>query len=133
MKSLIVLFVAAVLAACSRGERCENCGMKLDSTSAWVVELRATGTVRRFDTPRCAFAARRAGRAQGDLMVRDFYDRRERSESEVVFVTGSDVLGPMGADLVPVDTARAGKFVSDHGGHALVPSAVDEVILRNLK
>jgi nitrous oxide reductase accessory protein NosL len=66
-------------------------------------------------------------------MVRDFYDRRERVESDLVFVAGSDVLGPMGADLVPVDRARASKFVSDHGGRALAPSAVDEAVLADLK
>jgi nitrous oxide reductase accessory protein NosL len=42
------------------------------------------------------------------------------------FVVGSDIVGPMGPDLVPVDAARAERFTKDHGGRAL---AVGEVTL----
>jgi hypothetical protein len=46
--------------------------------------------------------------------VLEYYDRVWKDGNEVVFVVGSDVYGPMGPDLVPVDPLRAQKFADDH-------------------
>jgi hypothetical protein len=35
---------------------------------------------------------------------------------DVRFVTGSDVVGPMGPDLVPVAAESAARFARDHNG-----------------
>jgi copper chaperone NosL len=47
--------------------------------------------------------------------VQEYYDRQTRDGSELRFVIGGDVVGPMGPDLVPVDPARSSKFIQDHG------------------
>jgi len=108
------------LAACKKEERCANCGMKLDPSSGWRADLIVSGAPRSYDTPRCAFTAWRSGAAQASgARVQDFYDRAWKDGAEVRFVVGSDVNGPMGADLVPVDAARATRFTKDHGGRAL--------------
>lgn len=114
--------------------RCAHCGMKLTQGSAWLAELAAAdGSKKTFDTPRCALTARLATGA-GTLRVQDFYDRKWRDASEVRFVIGSDVLGPMGPDLVPVDVARAPKFMKDHeGDRALALDEVTKAVLEDLK
>lgn len=126
-RALLVLCLAMVV-ACKREARCENCGMKLEAPSAWNAELRVGGATKRYDTPRCALAARLGTSSR--IRVQEFYDRTWRDGVDVRFVSGSDVLGPMGEDLVPVDPARAQKFVTDHGG---TPFAIDEIPSKLLK
>jgi nitrous oxide reductase accessory protein NosL len=114
--------------------RCSNCGMKLTADSPWLAELVAEdGTKLTFDTPRCALTASLAGK-KGKLRVQDYYDRKWRDAAEVRFVTGSSVLGPMGPDLVPVDVARAPKFVQDHQGEkTLKLEEISKAVLEDLK
>ena len=51
----------------------------------------------------------------------------------VLYVVGSDVLGPMGADLVPVSGPDAAKrFASEHGGRVVEPKAVDRALIDSL-
>jgi nitrous oxide reductase accessory protein NosL len=113
--------------SCKREERCQNCGMKIDRTSPWRAELVAdSGAVTSFDTPRCALQAWRGGKVPGKtLRVQEYYDRAFRDASQVRFVLGGDVTGPMGPDLVPVDPARAAKFIQDHGANRAV--SLDEI------
>ncbi len=120
---------AVLLAACKKEERCKNCGMKIDRTSPWLAELLAVdGTVIPFDTPRCALTCWRNGKTEAtELRAQDYYDRKWRTSKELKFVLGGDVLGPMGPDLVPVDLARAGKFVQDHGADRAL--ALEEITL----
>ena len=115
-------------AACSRhADRCANCGMKLDMTSPWLADLvRGDGSHVHFDTPRCALTAWRSGRVPAEaISLQEFYDRAWRRGDELRFALGSDVMGPMGADVVPVDPARAAKFASDH--HATRIAALDDL------
>lgn len=127
-RTALVLCLAIVAAACKREARCENCGMKLEPTSAWNAELIVAGTTKRFDTPHCALTARIG--STSTIRVQEFYERKWRDGTDVRFVSGSDVLGPMGEDFVPVDPARAPKFIADHGGSAF---ALDEIPPKLLK
>jgi copper chaperone NosL len=119
-RDLILLAAATVLGAACKSkpaeQRCKHCGMKIDPASAWRTELvAADGSTTSFDTPRCALTSWRSGKLQASsLRVQDYYDRRWRSGDELRFVLGGDVIGPMGPDLVPVDPARATKFIQDH-------------------
>jgi hypothetical protein len=96
--------------------------MKLDPASPWGADLvRSDGLHIRFDTPRCALLAWRSGRVPAaQLSVQEFYDRTWRNGAELRFAFGSDVMGPMGAEIVPVDPSRAQKFVNDHHATRLV-------------
>jgi nitrous oxide reductase accessory protein NosL len=124
-------FLCAVpfaILACSRKEaRCEFCGMKLDPASPWAAEVVGDGgVVHHFDSPKCALLAWRSGRVHGTgARLQEFYDRTWKSADQLVFALGSDVVGPMGADAVPVDPARAAKFASDH--HAAKMAKLDEL------
>jgi hypothetical protein len=91
--------------------------MRIDPSSVWRTELVTKSGPVAFDTPRCALAAWRSGRTPATaLRAQEFYDRAWRDGVDLRFVAGSDVPGPMGADLVPVDPSRVSKFLSDHRG-----------------
>jgi hypothetical protein len=129
---LVGLAVAAVVlpsaSACSKsGARCRHCGMRIDPTSAWHAELVGDdGKVTAFDTPRCALTSWRSGATPArSIRVQEYYDRKARDGSELRFVIGGDVLGPMGPDLVPVDPPRSSKFIQDHGADRAL--ALDEI------
>jgi len=107
-----------VFLGCSKtaGARCETCGMRLTPTDPFFAELvPSTGVAIGFDSPRCAFEglARHAG---ASLWVHEYYDQVRRPASELRFVEHSDVIGPMGPDLIPVDPERVTRFVTGHGG-----------------
>jgi copper chaperone NosL len=127
------LAVALVLLAACKADvaRCAHCGMKIDPKSPWNAELDDGPKVLRFDTPRCALSEWVAHHEHGTVRVQDYYDRKLRPATEVRFVTGSDVIGPMGPAMVPVDTARVAKFEKDHGGaYAYALAEIDEKALR---
>jgi len=109
--------------------------MKIDPASPWRADLvLADGSAIHFDTPRCALTAWRRGAVPAaSIRVQDYYDRQWREGKDVLFVVGSDVMGPMGVDLVPVDRARADKFAEDHEGARPLPvDAVTAELLAEL-
>jgi len=112
-----LVLALALASGCKQEERCRNCGMKIDHTSAWRAELIGDdGKPISFDSPRCALTSWRGGKSSGKaLRVQEYYDRTFRDAKDVRFVVGGDVAGPMGPDLVPVDPARVTKFIQDHG------------------
>lgn len=114
----LVLIPALVLAgACHHAPRCASCGMKIDPASAWIAYLETTGVELAFDTPRCAFTSWRSdpGRVRR-ARFRDYYGQELKNADDLRFVHGSDVLSPMGPDLVPVVAASASRFARDHNG-----------------
>lgn len=120
------LFFAA---ACRQGQRCSTCGMKIDPASPWVGYLTLRGREEAFDTPSCAFSAqRKAGGGEGRLQgrFREYYSQQLKEIEELRFVRGSDVVGPMGPDWVPVNAATAGRFARDHNGAP--PQAAEDVV-----
>ncbi len=138
-RAFILAFALFPLACKAKGStadasaRCSFCGMKLDPASAWLTELvMADGTKTTFDTPRCAMTAwRTRGIAAKSVRVQEFYERAWRDGTEVDFVIGSDVDGPMGADLVPVSPAKSAKFMVDHAGaRALKLDAITAEVLK---
>lgn len=109
--------------------------MRIDPSSPWRAELVGSdGTVTEFDTPRCALSSWRSGQtAATELRVQEYYERRTCGGSEVRFILGGDVLGPMGRDLVPVEPSRATKFIQDHGAdRALKLDEVTMDVLRSI-
>ncbi|HEY1956332.1 MAG TPA: nitrous oxide reductase accessory protein NosL [Polyangiaceae bacterium] len=128
-----LFYALALLVACkgTAAARCDHCGMKIDPKSPFTAELAIGDKVEHFDTPRCALSNWLAEKKQGTVRVQDYYDRKMRPASEVRFVIGSDVVGPMGPELVPVDEARVTKFEKDHGGtRALAANDIDEKALQ---
>src|SRR5215213_7744510 len=108
---LVALGLVAL--ACKKEQRCSHCGMRIDPASAWRTELVSEGgAITSFDTPRCGLTSWRSGKtAAKTIRVQEYYERRWREGTEVRFMIGGDVVGPMGPDLVPVEPSRATKFI----------------------
>lgn len=55
------------------------------------------------------------------IAVTDYYETTRIDAYTAFYVMGSDVMGPMGHELVPFPTrAAAEEFVKDHGGSAIL-------------
>ncbi|CAN5637460.1 hypothetical protein BH09MYX1_BH09MYX1_51840 [soil metagenome] len=115
-RQFLVVPLALFVACKSEGKRCAHCGMKIDETSAFHAELEENGARESFDTPRCALSEWKARGGKGTVIVQDYYERVSQDGTKLRFVIGSDIIGPMGPEIVPVDAARAPKLVKDHGG-----------------
>lgn len=112
-------------------DRCAVCGMFVAPFPQWVASFTlADGSRLYFDGPKdlfnCFFdlGRYRPGRGPADVVevqVTDYYTSAPVNAREAFFVSGSDVLGPMGQELVPVRGRReAETFRRDHGGKLLV-------------
>jgi nitrous oxide reductase accessory protein NosL len=67
-----------------------------------------------------------AVKKRGILFVTSYYDRKLIRARDAFFVIGSDVLGPMGPELIPLASREAAEeFQRDHGGSAIL--AFDDV------
>jgi len=117
----IAIAAAAATTGCKKSPRCKRCGMKLDPASAWRAELVTPTGVVAFDTPRCALTSWRTGQTPATaIRVQEYYERVTRDGADVRFAVGGDVVGPMGPDFVPIDPARASKFIQDHGAERVL-------------
>lgn len=95
-----------------------------------------SGQTVRFDTPKCLLRWRASHEDRGADHARltEYYTSELAPLSRLTLVEGSDVLGPMGADLVPVEgRASVEAFLRDHGGKALAPAEVTAATLAALK
>lgn len=97
--------------------------MRIPAGSHWAAgATREDGQPVAFDTPGCLFRYRRSvtGRRTFNPWVTEYYGVAgvRTPATNVRFVVGSDVVGPMGPELVPVDPARIDAFRRDHHASA---------------
>ena len=88
-----------------------------------------------FDSPKCMlrWSAEGGGARGRDAWVVEYYAQTRRPLAETVLVVGSDLIGPMGPDLVPVAAGeRAAQFIHDHGGRIVTPGDVSAELLREI-
>lgn len=123
-----------VLVACGDDRpRCSACGMYADTAPAWAVGARTrSGEEVRFDAPRCFFARALRERDLVSPWVTEYYSQSRQPAEKMAFVEGSDVTGPMGRDLVPVNPVNVPRFVQEHGGRSLPFEAIDAAVLGRL-
>jgi copper chaperone NosL len=107
------------------GDRCPVCGMFVEKYRNWTATVvLEDGSQLFFDGPKDMFKLlldpARYGRDASSIsraFVTDYYTTRLIDARTATFVVGSDVMGPMGHELVPLQTAEeAETFVKDHGG-----------------
>ena len=114
-----------------KDERCPVCGMFVAPYTNWLsVVTMSDGQQFHFDGPKDLFrfvmdlSSYQPGRTIDDIrqvQVTEYYSTQLMDATAVFFVTGSDVLGPMGAELVPIaGKANAEAFLKDHGGKAVM-------------
>ena len=137
---LVSAFGALLLAGATSGprppgpkERCPACGMLVAPHEAWIAQAHlADGSIAWFDGSKCLFRfllTRPKGEGQGSPAVAagwvtGYYDLKPIPFEKAWFVIGSDVTGPMGAELVPFPTRKEAEgFSADHKGRSIVRSS----------
>lgn len=115
-----------------KGDKCQVCGMFVSGYPTWVAEIIFNdGTYSVFDGPKDMFryyfniAKYNPGKKLSDInaiYVTEYYSAKFMDARKgIFFVQGSDVNGPMGAELVPVDSFdRAKEFMKDHHGKKIL-------------
>lgn len=136
-RTALVTFTVLAAVSCKKNEtpRCGRCGMVIDQASAFRAELLMpdTGGKVAFDTPKCALKHRATRKVRTTLRVQEYYSRTWMDGADVSFVIGSDVIGPMGKDIIPVSTSQIEKFTHDHGGDKTVKLAdLDDATLNGV-
>ncbi|MBF0458893.1 MAG: nitrous oxide reductase accessory protein NosL [Nitrospirae bacterium] len=138
-KSLIcVLLIIAVSVAAyaaephkpSASDKCAVCGMLVGPHSKWLSQIIfKDGTVMFFDGPKDMFkfyfnvptyAPTRTQADITDIYVTEYYTAKPVKAQGVVYVIGSDVMGPMGKEFVPLTEEKANSFMVDHKGQKIL-------------
>ncbi|MDP1612500.1 MAG: nitrous oxide reductase accessory protein NosL [Sulfuritalea sp.] len=113
---------------------CPVCGMLVSKYPNWVASIiYRDGHVHHFDGAKDMFkfwhdpAKYAAGHRREDMaaiLVTDFYNLQRIDAGQALYVTGSDVLGPMGHEFVPLATSEdAADFLKDHKGKRILTFA----------
>lgn len=111
--------------------KCPVCGMFVAKYPDWTASVRfRDGTTLYFDGPKDLLAyyldtPRYApGKRTSDitaLSVREYYSLETIDPQSAFFVTGSDVSGPMGSELIPLKSEKdALSFKADHKGRRIL-------------
>ena len=126
-------------------DKCPVCGMFVAKYPDWTAQaLFKDGSVASFDGPKDLFKYLRdlkryaPGRDERDIVavyVTDYYSLRPVSGRSAFYVDGSDILGPMGRELIPFEReADAREFLKDHRGRRVLTfEAVTPDVLRSLE
>ena len=135
MRTVVALLLAFWVAAAAAQDvpkpgpkdLCPVCGMLVSKYPSWVASVVwKDGHAHYFDGAKDMFkflhelAKYAPGHKAEDIagiFVTDFYNLERIDARKAFFVTGSDVLGPMGHELVPLATqGDAADFLKDHKG-----------------
>ncbi|TAE17397.1 MAG: hypothetical protein EAZ95_06450 [Bacteroidetes bacterium] len=105
---------------------CKHCGMPSQDYPQWHAKIELSDKTYWFCSPRCMFSRYhklKAGEAK-KVWVKDYYKLQFIEAQSAFFVAGSQILGPMGADFVPLaDQTSAKAFQTEHQGKEIVPFA----------
>jgi len=110
---------------------CPVCGMLVSKYPNWVATIAyKDGHAHHFDGAKDLFkffhdpAKYAAGHRREDMAaiwVTDFYSLARIDARSALYVTGSDVLGPMGHEFVPLANREdAAEFLKDHKGKRIL-------------
>jgi copper chaperone NosL len=111
-------------------DKCPVCGMFVSLYPQWTAEITFNdGTYAVFDGPKDMlkyyFNVSRfnRGKTAGDISgiyVSEYYTTRLMNARDLYFVKGSDVMGPMGNEFIPIKGKLAAQtFMRDHRGKKL--------------
>ncbi|TKB07278.1 nitrous oxide reductase accessory protein NosL [Desulforhopalus sp. IMCC35007] len=118
-------------------EKCRVCGMFVAKYQPWIAQIHISDhDVAMFDGVKDMmayyFEPEKFGGTQqtknSPIYVKDYYTQKWLDGRKAYYVTGSDIMGPMGHEFIPFDsTAAAENFFKDHQGKALLQ--FDEITL----
>lgn len=119
-----------------QNEKCPVCGMFVANYEQWLSQIVGGGDAKAlvFDGVKDMMAYYFNGELYGgdadlskaEIWVRNYYTLEYIDGRQALYVIGSDVLGPMGDELIPFSTLQeAENFKKDHQGTAIL--AFDEI------
>lgn len=153
MKKTIAIIIALLLAlmfvACQKKDQntgqktevkqCANCGMNTQMAPKWEQKIEMKdGTVNYYCGPRCMFKHvldnHFGPQEMARVEVKEYYNLSVIDGTKAWYVIGSDVLGPMGNELIPFESENAAlEFKRDHHGEKIVQwDEVDMDLIREL-
>ncbi len=117
--------------AVKKSDKCQVCGMLVAGYPNWISQIIfKDGTYAFFDGPKDMFkyyfniGKYNPSKKQSDIeviFVTEYYSAKLMDAKKLLFVKGSDVDGPMGFELVPVETMeKAKEFMTDHHGKKII-------------
>lgn len=120
-------------------DRCAVCGMFVQKYHNWIATIVfEDGSQAFFDGPKDFFRFildpkkfKAQGRRISESFVTDYYRVRLIDATTAHFVLGSDVMGPMGGELIPLEKREeAETFAQDHGGREIL--GFDDITLEKI-
>jgi len=129
--SLSLSFAGDPTVTIKKTDRCPVCGMFVYKYPKWVAEISfKDGSYYFYDGAKDMFkhifdtAKYTSGKSAEnikDIYVTDYYEVELIDAKSAFYVIGSDVLGPMGHELLPFkDQEAAQEFLEDHKGKAII-------------
>lgn len=123
-------------------DKCPVCGMFVSKYTSWIAQIIFNdGSYAVFDGPKDMFryylnmSKYNPSKKQPDIsaiFVTEYYSAKLMKANELFFIHGSDVLGPMGHELIPVTSEQNAKaFLKDHNGKNILKFS--EITLKALK
>jgi nitrous oxide reductase accessory protein NosL len=113
-------------------DRCPVCGMFVAKYPEWIATIVLKDGLQLFfdgakDMFRYYFSLPEGKVTRDDIhsiYVTEYYSARYAPVEEVLFILGTDVYGPMGAELIPVrGRQHAETFMKDYSGNRIVTFA----------
>lgn len=122
-------------------DRCPICGMFVAAYPDWVAQIEfKDGSREFFDGPKDLFHFYlglpeannpRSREAVAHVYVTEYYSTKLMEAESLLYVRGSDVLGPMGKEMIPVQGRKpAETFKQDHNGEDIF--SFDQITLEAL-
>jgi copper chaperone NosL len=125
-----------------KSDKCKVCGMFVAGYPNWVSQIIfSDGTYALFDGPKDMFryyfniAKYNPSKTQAEIdaiYVTEYYSAKPAEARKLLFVQGSDVNGPMGAEFIPIESnEKAKEFMKDHHGKKIL--TFDEIKKEDLR
>lgn len=126
------------------GERCSVCGMMVAKYEPWITQIHAEGEkVAMFDGVKDMMAyyfnptaySGKGEMSTAEIWVKDYYTLDWIDGRKAIYVVGSDVMGPMGEELIPFTTPQAAEnFMKDHKATQLMLfDEIDQEMIMSMK
>ncbi|MBF0344638.1 MAG: nitrous oxide reductase accessory protein NosL [Nitrospirae bacterium] len=114
-------------------DKCPVCGMIVHPHPQWLAQIIfKDGSYAMFDGPKdmlkyyhnmAKYNKEKTQVDISDIYVTEYYTTKPVKAQEITFVSGSDVMGPMGREFVPVSDDKVKGFMVDHKGEKSIKFA----------
>ena len=118
------------------GAKCPVCGMLVGKNPNWAAMIEVQGGENLYfdgvkDMMKYYF---QKGKGFDKIFVTDYYKLHKIDAKSAFYVLGSNVLGPMGDELIPFESESAAKtFAKDHGGKSVLKfDEIQESVIEGL-